>query len=116
MIGYDPNGLMIHMAHKQEVGDLLLADSSDATKTKLKSHAEEVVLKQTGVKIGHKARVCLSNGISLMGGMRPSHDHDDLNQHAVVDITEIDHWGRIHYVDESGNKNSTYMGMITLIE
>lgn len=117
MIGYDPKGLMYHMAHKQEVGDLLAANpDSEEVKTQLQAIAEKTILEKTGIRVGSKAQVCLSSGISLVGGLSPSHNHDDPSQHVTVEVTGIDHWGDIAYVDEEGKENSTYMGMITLCD
>lgn len=115
MIGYDPRGLMIHMAHKQNVLDALEGEPGPATEARLKAHAEEVVFEKTGIKSGVMATVCLSAGISLVGAMRPAHDHDDPQQHTVVWVTDIDHWGNIHYITDDGEEeDSTHMGMIVL--
>jgi hypothetical protein len=120
MIGYDPNGLMIHMAHKQEVGDALLNCSTDVERTALATELIElskaVILEKTGIVVGSKAVVYLSNGISLTGGMLPLHDHNDPQQHITVEVTEIDCWGNIYYNTEQGERRSTYMGMITVLE
>ena len=120
MIGYDPNGLMIDMAHKQKVCDALMACTTDAEReeleAKLVEHSEAVVLEKTGIKVGSKVVVCLSKGISLMGGMKPMHDHDDPDQHVTVEVTRIDCWGSIYYNDQAGEEHSTHMGMITLCQ
>lgn len=116
MIGYDPNALMIHMAHKQEVYDILLGNSAAETVTRLNALSEKVIREKTGVTVGCRARVCLSSGISLIGGLRPSHDHDDPHQHVEIEVTGINHWGEISYRDSTGKEGTTYMGMITLLD
>lgn len=120
MIGYDPNGLMIDIIHKQRVGDALLNCTTDAEReeleAKLVEHSKAVVLEKTGIKVGSKAIVCLTNGISLVGGMKPLHDHDDPDQHVTVEVTKIDCWGSIYYNDLAGEEHSTHMGMIALCE
>ncbi len=119
-IGYDPNGLVIYMARKQQVGDVLLACRSDEERIELSrrftQESTEVIRAKTGIEIGSKVRVCLSNGISLVGGMKPAHDHDDPEQHQVGVVTEIDFWGNIHYQVGDAEPTSTHMGMITLCE
>jgi hypothetical protein len=120
MIGYDPDGLMIYLARKQEVGDILLSCGNDAEReeveAKLVELSKAVVLEKTGIEIGSKAVVCLTGGISLVGGIRPLHDHDDPNQHITVEVTKINCWGDIFYNNPTGEEQSTHMGMITLCE
>jgi hypothetical protein len=118
MIGYDPNGLMIHMAHKQEVGDALMScDTSierEALETEFIEQSKAVIQEKTGIEVGSMTVVCLPSGINLMGGMRPLHNHDDPDQHITAEVTRIDCWGEIYYNDKNGEEQSTHMRMITL--
>ncbi len=89
---------------------------SEKLEAELVKHSEAVVLEKTGIKVGSKVVVFLTNGISLMGGMKPLHNHDDPDQHVTVEVTKIDCWGSIYYNDQAGEEHSTHMGMITLYD
>lgn len=116
MIGYNPDALMSHMAHKQQVGDLLQSNPDPAVRVKLQALTEEAVFEKTGIKTGCAARVCLSSGVNLIGGLRHIHDHNDPLQHATVQVTGVDLWGEISYLDEKGKEGSTHVGMIALCD
>ena len=122
MIGYDPNGLMIYMAHKQKVYDALLGCVTDtkrkALEKKLTEQTKTAILKETGIEVGRVAIVCLPNGISLTGGIQLLHDHDDPDQHVTVKVTKIDYWGNISYnnAEDDDEEQSTHIGMITPCE
>lgn len=117
---FNPDSIGSYMGHKQYVLSRLSAEPGEATETELRTKFEAALEKLTGIKVGDVVRVCESNGISLVGGMKPLHDHDDPKQHTIGRVVECTCWGDIYYTKPTGDPgfatSSTHIGMINPAE